>query len=114
MEWASKRERYGKVKACMNSICYVLIKSLVMSIQTKLLITKEDYNWHEDGNNWYKIEYYEGLCHMVDGELPPILAKNGSTEAEISTVSVDAHCFSYLNSIYIKYIRLEELTLYVQ
>lgn len=35
---------------------------------------------------------YEGLC-LVDGELPPLLAQNGSTDAKITTVSAYLHVF---------------------
>ena len=32
--------------------------------------------------------HYESIC-LVDGKLPPLLAWNGSTEGEISTVSLN-------------------------
>ena len=83
--------KVGKVIARVNSFCFVLIGSFVMSILTKFRITKKEEvkNWPY----WHGIEVYEGL-RLVDGELPPLLARNGSTEAEITTVSVDPKGFS--------------------
>jgi len=81
----------GKVIACMNPFCFVLIVSFVMSILTKFqIIKKEDvFNWR----HWHGIQIYEDLC-LVDGELPPLLARNGSTKGQITKVSGDPQDFS--------------------
>lgn len=53
--------------------------------------TRTDY-WHEmdDFMGWIQ---YEGLS-LVVGELPPLLVRNESMEAEITVMSVDPHDFS--------------------
>ncbi|CAD6220300.1 unnamed protein product [Miscanthus lutarioriparius] len=45
---------------------------------------EEVYNWRY----WHGIQVYEELC-LVDGELPPLLARNGSTKGKLTKDQVE-------------------------
>jgi len=66
--------------------------TILTKFQTKQKPQKQQVsNWR----HWHDVQIYEEEC-LVDGVLPPLLARNGSTKGEITKVSGEPQDFIFL------------------